>query len=597
MTSPGVVILGMHRSGTSAITRMVNLLGVPTCPASDLIRDRTGNLRGHWESATLVRYNENLFHETGAAWWCPPPLDTDWAAIAGRRKDSAAATFTSVHHTPSWVWKDPRTCVTAPFWRAVLEQPLIYLLVVRHPAAVAASLTTRNSLTTEGGIALWEGYTARAARAATGAPTMVCSYEAIITDPRGFAENAREFLVSHGVQLDVRGNPAQAAQFVEKTLAHHRADDSPADLSEEQACLLATMAAMRGPHDCFDPDLPPVTTATEQLFDERRAMLIPQDQRRGSVSHNSGIQLLRSAQPRPAGQHSISVLVVPKRTTTATGATVDAVRRTAPESTEIVVAGAAYEGAPPHVTFIDRPAGGRVHAINAALQRSTGGVVLICDGTITPEPGWAEVLCEALKRSDAGAVGPALVHGDGQPVHGLSFADACLNVSWTRSQTATAPFPVAAVPATMMATRREVLDAVGGFDSAMMDSGGEDTELCVRLWRAGYVCLAAPQARAAVRRDDTPSGPEDPIAFLHNRLRLGALHLSAPRLQRFLEPFRRNPQFAEAFARVVVSDLGRRRAFIDALSCFDDGWFLNHFNFDALEDPSQNRTDHELVQS
>ncbi|MEN4478752.1 glycosyltransferase [Mycolicibacterium cosmeticum] len=597
MTSPGVVILGMHRSGTSAITRMVNLLGVPTCPASDLIRDRTGNVRGHWESATLVRYNEDLFRETGAAWWCPPPLDTDWKAIADRRAESAAATFASVHHTPSWVWKDPRTCVTAPFWRAVLQQRLIYLLVVRHPAAVAASLTTRNSLTTEGGIALWEGYTARAARVASGAPTLVCSYEAMITDPRGFAESAREFLSLQGVELDAQGSPALAARFAEQTLAHHRADDSPAGLSDEQACLLARMAAMCGPHDRFDPDLPPVTTATEELFDERRAMLIPEDQRRGQMSRHSGIELLRRAQPHRPGQHSISVLVVPRRNTTATGATVDAVRRTAPESTEIVVVGAPYEGAPPHVTLIDRPAGGRVEAINAALQRSSGGVVILCDGTIEPEPGWAEALCEALKRSDAGAVGPALVHGDGQPVHGLSFADACLNVSWTRSQAATAPFPVAAVPATMMAMRREVLDAVGGFDSAMMDSGGEDTELCVRLWRAGYVCLAAPHARAAVRPGDTPPGPEDPIAFLHNRLRLGALHLSAPRLRRFLEPFRRHPHFAEAFARVVVSDLGRRRAFIDAIACFDDGWFLNHFNLDALEDPSQNRTDHELVQS
>lgn len=588
MTPAGVVVLGMHRSGTSAITRMINLLGVPTCIATDLVRDRTGNLRGHWESSTLVRYNEELFEEAGAAWWCPPPLDTDWTAMAGRRIDGATQAFAGVHNTPSWVWKDPRTCVTAPFWRAVLAQPLTYLLVVRHPLAVAASLTARNNLTTEGGIALWEGYTARAARAAIGAPVLVCSYEAMVADPLGFAASAQEFLLSHNVELETRGSRVLAAQFVQDALTHHRGTHDPTVFSNEQEALLETMTELVGPHDSFQPVLPPVTMTTERLFDERRAMLAPSQERHESPFVPSGIQLLKRAPARSEAAPSISVIVVPRSSSADTGPTVAAVRSTAPDSAEVIV---------------HRPTGGRAQSINAALEAAHGDIVVLCDSTIVPNPGWPEVLCDALKRSDAGVVGPALVRDGDEASHGLTFRDACLNMSWVKAPpTTVTAFPVAVLPGAMMAFRREVIDAVGGFDSGMMaDSSGEDAELCMRLWRAGYMCLAVPQASALIRDGGTGSGVDDPIAFLHNRLRLGALHLSPPRLRRFLEPFRRSPYFAEAFARVLSSDLGSRRALVNAISCFDDEWYLNHFGIRALEehtvDASQNRKDNELVRT
>jgi hypothetical protein len=137
----------------------------------------------HWESDTLVRQNEELLHAAGAAWWWPPPLETDW--VAGNRLQAAAEAFHRVHPTRSWLWKDPRTCVSAPFWLAALPHRLTFLLAIRNPLAVAASLTSRNALTTEAGVALWEGYMARAAGAASGAPAIVCSYEAMLRDPLG----------------------------------------------------------------------------------------------------------------------------------------------------------------------------------------------------------------------------------------------------------------------------------------------------------------------------------------------------------------------------------------------------------------------------
>jgi hypothetical protein len=70
----GVVILGMHRSGTSLVTRLVSLLGLALCREDDLLAGRKANPRGHWESNSMLAFNDRLLEELDASWFCPPPL-------------------------------------------------------------------------------------------------------------------------------------------------------------------------------------------------------------------------------------------------------------------------------------------------------------------------------------------------------------------------------------------------------------------------------------------------------------------------------------------------------------------------------------------
>jgi Glycosyltransferase like family 2 len=599
VSGTGVVVLGMHRSGTSAVTRTVNLLGVPTCVPHDLMRDRTANVRGHWESLTLVEQNERLLKAAGSDWWCPPPLDTDWSAVAGERQADAVARFNRVHPTPSWVCKDPRTCLTAPFWQATLPQRLIYVLALRHPLAVAASLTARDAFTTAAGVALWEGYMARAARAAAGSPAIVCSYEAMVARPRRWAHELHGFLAAQGVELDGRGGPALAAHSVQEEMTHHHAVRTAGGLSDEQDALLDELSSRAGPHKRFEPVLPPVTARTERLFAEGRRLLLPPEERASvAAAPPSGIQLQHRRPRRAPALPPISVVVAPRFRSAPVGETLRALAATAPASAEMVAVGDPRAPLDARVSVVERPAGGgRVAAIAAGLARTCGEIVVICDGGIVPDPGWPQALTAALKRSDAGAAAPALRYRAGNAVYGLTFREACLNLAWITSAPGADPFPVAVVPAAMMALRREVLDAVGSFDAGMSAAGGEDTELCVRLWRAGCLCLAVPRATATMRFDGAGRQPPNPTDFLHNRLRLGVLHLSPPRLGRFLESFRRGADFPEAFARVLAGDVGERRALVDAISCFDDAWLLRRFGVTALEDDNDptDRRAHELV--
>src|SRR3954468_10001271 len=68
----GVLVVGMHRSGTSATTRVLNLAGLPLADTDDLWLELPGNETGYWESSSLSRFNEGLLQRAGGSWWRPP---------------------------------------------------------------------------------------------------------------------------------------------------------------------------------------------------------------------------------------------------------------------------------------------------------------------------------------------------------------------------------------------------------------------------------------------------------------------------------------------------------------------------------------------
>ena len=68
--SPILIILGMHRSGTSCITRMFNLSGVSL--GTDLFPPAEDNSEGYWEDARFVRINNKILKNSNGSWYNPP---------------------------------------------------------------------------------------------------------------------------------------------------------------------------------------------------------------------------------------------------------------------------------------------------------------------------------------------------------------------------------------------------------------------------------------------------------------------------------------------------------------------------------------------
>ncbi|MFO0808748.1 MAG: hypothetical protein U0746_09015 [Gemmataceae bacterium] len=149
-----VVILGMHRSGTSCITRIINVagasLGGPVAAANPW------NLAGHWESLEGLAVNDLILQINGGAWDDPPVVRhcPNWMRVKMRRF------LGELHADGTAVWKDPRTVLTFPLWKPYLRNYRI-LATLRHPLSVARSLQRRDGYSIEKGLALWREYSER----------------------------------------------------------------------------------------------------------------------------------------------------------------------------------------------------------------------------------------------------------------------------------------------------------------------------------------------------------------------------------------------------------------------------------------------------
>jgi len=587
-----VVVLGMHRSGTSAATRVVNLLGVPTCRPADLLRGHQGNERGHWECTPLVVENERLMQALGARWWCPPD---GVAQVAGLAEDEGTvercrAAFAASHPTPQWVWKDPRLCFLLPFWRQVLPRRPVALLVHRHPAEVAASLASRNRISPRFGLALWERYVVLATQGAHGLPTLVCRYADLVADPVAWAGRVAGFLADNGVDARLPAVTAGIEAFVTARLRHTTA---PADITAEMTPAQRRWhdhleRLSRGePGDAGPEPEPGIGQDAVELMREVRVAfgLTPGDGRAvrapGPLSNGMTVtDPVRTARRRrPAARSGVSVLLLPG----GRAATAAEVRRLAPRlpagADLITVAtpddapAEAADGAVPNLLVArrDHPMS-LAERLNLAAELARGELLVVLAGApVTPRRGWLPALRRTLEqRRDCAVAAPVLRGADGaQHAHGLTTDPWFVDVGWhTEEPAPAAPFPVRSASATAFVTTRRQLAAVGGFDPGLTGAGREDLDLCLRLWRAGWTCLAVPAATVTVDFE-TPDATESEL--LTNILRLGVVHLGPDRLREQVEWLSGCASFPEALSRVTAGDAGLRRSVVAALSWYRTG--------------------------
>lgn len=287
---------------------------------------------------------------------------------------------------------------------------------------------------------------------------------------------------------------------------------------------------------------------------------------------------------------SVSAVVVSRDEGERLCHTVHALLATLPRGAEVVVVDdASTDGSAdflgsgyPDVRLIRPPERlGSAAARNAGARAAAGDVVVFCDAHVAPPVGWVEPLLEALARPDVGASGPC-VSVMGRPDlrgYGLTWVDAEMNVTWLPRR-GTGPYPVPVLGGFFLAMRRDVFAAVGGFDDGILGWGGEDKELCLRLWLLGYRCLVVPEVAVAHHfRSALPFGLERG-ALWHNLLRIGAVHFGRARLARLLACIAARPHFSVGLARFLEGDGGSRRARLLGERRHDDDWYFARFGID-----------------
>jgi len=147
-----LVVLGMHRSGTSLVAGLLRQMGAHIGPVEAEQKVLESD-EVHWEGSSLTWINDEMLRAAGGRWDAPPP------SVAGSVLDIlrarrflwefAGATIAGV--------KDPRMCLTYPVWRRVLPTHSI-ICCVRHPMNVARSLAAREGWPVARGLDLWLEY-------------------------------------------------------------------------------------------------------------------------------------------------------------------------------------------------------------------------------------------------------------------------------------------------------------------------------------------------------------------------------------------------------------------------------------------------------
>ena len=233
----------MHRGGTSAVTGVVHELGAFLGPAGHLMARREDNPAGFFEHQLLTDLNDELLHALGGTWSQPPRFDDGWehaSHLDGIRVRAQQRLHEDFADAPLWVWKDPRTCLTLPFWRPLLPTTQ-FVVCVRNPLDVARSLVARDGLDEAMGIDLWMRHTV-AALAGHGTLPLLVLYDDVVDDPSTEVARIAAFLeldASPGAVAQARAHLADNAG-----LRHHHTTFAEVCAAPAVSCAAVALYAV-----------------------------------------------------------------------------------------------------------------------------------------------------------------------------------------------------------------------------------------------------------------------------------------------------------------------------------------------------------------
>jgi hypothetical protein len=278
---PWLLVVGMHRSGTSAVTGALGQLGFGVPILHDRF-DASEDNPDHWESRAIGLHDDWLLKRLGGTWDGPPDPEPGWEsgpdlADAEQGDPAAAASFAFPDSGPV-AWKDPRACLLLPHWLAHLPKPVAAVFVWRSPLSVARSLRARDGMALADAVALWERYNRSGLAGLVGVDTFVTTYESMVEDPLGQLGALATWLgdlpqfAPHAPHWDL----AHAAASISPRLRRQQATGDEELLLEAHRRLIEHLDSLDGPHRPLTVLPPGAESAwtTALLHDRRQATVL-----------------------------------------------------------------------------------------------------------------------------------------------------------------------------------------------------------------------------------------------------------------------------------------------------------------------------------
>lgn len=215
-----IIVLGMHRSGTSAVMNALSCLGVQQ--GDDLLPPGVDNPKGFFEDRDLNLLNIEMLEFIGKQWFSlslVEDADVDML-IANGYLDKAAKLISEKTRTATiFGFKDPRVSKLLKFWKLVfarLDYDLNYIFCIRNPLSVAQSLQARNKIPLKKGCWLWLSYNLAIA-AESHTPLIPLDYDQLMESP---SEQIDYLSNALGLSVDPMLREEFIGGFLDKNLRH-----------------------------------------------------------------------------------------------------------------------------------------------------------------------------------------------------------------------------------------------------------------------------------------------------------------------------------------------------------------------------------------
>ena len=238
-----ILVLGMHRSGTSALARLIGYLGA-SLPL-DAIQAHSDNARGYWESTAIVKADDQLLRGARSSWFDPRRLDLsrlEPSALLSRKDRIWEAVTAAFGDAQLMVIKDPRQCRFVPTIVETLAEHGVAaraVLMLRSPSAIARSIAARDGTTSAFAHLLWLRHMIDAERATRGLMRTVIDFDSMLADWRAAADR---LLPLTGATMPEGETAAAIAAYLDPDLRHHE-DGASTNLEQPLAAVVEAVRA------------------------------------------------------------------------------------------------------------------------------------------------------------------------------------------------------------------------------------------------------------------------------------------------------------------------------------------------------------------
>ena len=227
-----VLVAGMHRSGTSALTRILNIAGCDLPKTLMNPKRYRGNEGGFWESQAIMDLNQEILASAGSSWDDWRPFDQDWyrsPSIDEFRERARQLIQSEFGNSRLFVLKDPRICRLMGFWveavRAFGARPLV-VSPIRNPLDVAASLQVRDHIDPSVGHLIWLRHALEVEADSRDLKRAYLRYEYLLSDAPTVVDTLGNELSVSWPRRSSPDTETKIAEFLSPELHHHRSEDA-----------------------------------------------------------------------------------------------------------------------------------------------------------------------------------------------------------------------------------------------------------------------------------------------------------------------------------------------------------------------------------